>query len=118
MYLVRMHADRAEHECVPCADLRVEAKLLLDAEHAPLVAAGPPPQPTANGSPPPAPTATSPPPAAPSGSSPPAAAPSSGSPAEDLSGARKRPRGSAHLKARYGRMVSGLTAGTRSNPGN
>ena len=95
-----------------------DTKLLLDAEHAPLVAAGPPPQPTANGSPPPAPTATSPPPAAPSGSSPPAAAPSSGSPAEDLSGARKRPRGSAHLKARYGRMVSGLTAGTRSNPGN
>ena len=34
MYLVRMHADRAEHECVPRADLRVEAKQLLDADRA------------------------------------------------------------------------------------
>ena len=85
MYLVRMHADRPEHECVPCADLRVEAKQLLDAEHARLVAAGPAPQPTANASPPPMPTATSPPPVAPSG----------GGPAQDSSGVRKRPRGAA-----------------------
>uniref|UniRef100_A0A7S3AUV7 Uncharacterized protein n=1 Tax=Haptolina ericina TaxID=156174 RepID=A0A7S3AUV7_9EUKA len=85
MYLVRMHTDRAQFERVPCADLRAEAKLLLDAEHARLMAAGPPPQPTANDFPPPAPPATSP----------SSTASSSSSPAQGGSEERKRPRGPA-----------------------
>ena len=31
--VLRMHADRAQHERVVCRDLRAEAKLLLEAEH-------------------------------------------------------------------------------------
>ena len=85
MYLVRMHADRAEPEHVLCADLRAEAKLLLEAEHARLVAAGPPAPPTAQAAAHPAPNVTSPAPAA----------PSDGSSALGGSGVRKRPCGAA-----------------------
>ena len=82
MYLLRMHADRAQHERVVCRDLRAEAKLLLEAEHQRLAAA---PQPTAAAAPTAAPTATSP-----------AAATANGeSPSQDSSSVRKRPRGAA-----------------------
>jgi hypothetical protein len=81
MYLLRMHSDREKHELVPCADLRAEAKLLLEAEDARLAAAQPPAQAVVQ----PAPDATSPPSHAPNG----------GSPAQDSSETRKRPRGAA-----------------------
>lgn len=82
MYLVRMHSDRAQYERVACADLRAEAKLLLDAEAARLAAAPRPAQAAAS---PPAPSATSPAPTAANGAS----------PAQGHSGARKRPCGAA-----------------------
>ena len=82
MYLLRMHSDRAQFERVPCADLRAEAKLLLDAEAARLATTL---QPTQEAAPPPAPHITSPAPAA----------SSDGSPAQGGSGACKRPRGAA-----------------------
>ena len=84
MFLVRMYSDRAQFERVPCADLRAEAKLLLDAEASRLAAAPQPTQATANLAAQPATDATSPAPTAPSGS-----------PAQDGSGARKRPVGAA-----------------------
>ena len=78
MYLVRMHSDRAAHERVQCADLRAEAKLLLNAESARRAAPGQ--------------AAAQP---APNGASPNTTAPNGGSPVQDSSGARKRPRGPA-----------------------
>ena len=82
MYLLRMHADRAQHERVVCRDLRAEAKLLLEAEHQRLAAA---PQPTAAAAPTAAPTAASR----------DADAANGGSPSQDGSSVRKRPRGAA-----------------------
>ena len=43
MYLLRMHEDRAAFERVQCADLRREARLLLDVERDRLAAVAPPP---------------------------------------------------------------------------
>ena len=82
MYLIPMHSDRAQFEQVQCADLRTEAKLLLDAEAARLAAAQ---QPTQAAGAPAAPHATSPAPTDLNGNS----------PALGSSGVRKRPRGAA-----------------------